>query len=657
MWYVNSAMDLRELKTATLLGWPFLCILISNLVSFYIIAIILKFNSMTLIPYRKNTKVGFCLPDKKMVIEPKYDEALPFIDGYAWVKLHGKWGVIKEDESYKIEPKYTYVDLALMPYYNNERQIRISIGDKSGLLIDYQEIIPPQYDYTPIQVAKNLYLVVKDERVGYVNQKNEIIVPFEENLLKNHTFSTNGKVNWIQRGRNIWNIHTNELIEINEKFDGFEFEIEASNYFCCFKNHEKIKLFGIQDSQGELILEPKYNYFYQETPNFITSAEQNSWGVFSLDFKTLIPPIYDRITHFKDDIFICHLESRAKLINSKNIEIPFAKIPNSAIITEVFTIYNYIEYFDNEHFNYCDFDGKVYFSIPLNEIQERCRFGFQIILDCFPPVYVLRAKDKTYIFDQENHSYFSIDFPINQIQFFDKTFANITDLAGKEFLFNMQTKKKDYPFKISFRAENYYLITDENGKTGAMDKNENITMPIENHLLGFSYLHFGNYQQFSIQLHNKTHEHDAFGYPYFVDVIKNIVYAEDLPIVKAIDIQTITTYKKIKIDIPFESRLYEFWKNNPTKRWRKSLRAGDTIFTKGNIKDSEIILIAFIDKLQKYPNDKPEIVKQALLDIRAVQQKHGNFIDTLEREELCAFLRDAAAIADFNKLFEEFRSF
>ena len=42
-------------------------------------------HAQELIPYRKGDKWGFCTPDKKIVITPKYDGAGGFIEGLAWV--------------------------------------------------------------------------------------------------------------------------------------------------------------------------------------------------------------------------------------------------------------------------------------------------------------------------------------------------------------------------------------------------------------------------------------------------------------------------------------------------------------------------------------------------------------------------------------------
>jgi len=58
-----------------------------------------------LIPYRKGDKWGFCTPDKKVVIQPKYDDAWSFSEGFARVELKGKWGFIDKLNYYSLRRK------------------------------------------------------------------------------------------------------------------------------------------------------------------------------------------------------------------------------------------------------------------------------------------------------------------------------------------------------------------------------------------------------------------------------------------------------------------------------------------------------------------------------------------------------------------------
>jgi len=63
-------------------------------------------HAQELIPYRKGDKWGFCTPDKKIVITPKYDDAGGFIEGLAKVYLDGKCGFIDKTGKEIIPPKY-----------------------------------------------------------------------------------------------------------------------------------------------------------------------------------------------------------------------------------------------------------------------------------------------------------------------------------------------------------------------------------------------------------------------------------------------------------------------------------------------------------------------------------------------------------------------
>jgi hypothetical protein len=58
-----------------------------------------------LIPYRKGDKWGYCTPDKKVVVQPKYDFARLFSEGLAWVKLNGKWGFMDKLNYYSLMRK------------------------------------------------------------------------------------------------------------------------------------------------------------------------------------------------------------------------------------------------------------------------------------------------------------------------------------------------------------------------------------------------------------------------------------------------------------------------------------------------------------------------------------------------------------------------
>lgn len=55
---------------------------------------------------KQNGKWGFATSDGQMYIDPEYEDAKPFSNGYAAVRQNGKWGFINKDNVMVIEPKY-----------------------------------------------------------------------------------------------------------------------------------------------------------------------------------------------------------------------------------------------------------------------------------------------------------------------------------------------------------------------------------------------------------------------------------------------------------------------------------------------------------------------------------------------------------------------
>jgi len=50
-------------------------------------------HAQELIPYRSGELWGYCTPDKKVVVQPKYDDVWKLNEGLAKVELNGKWGL------------------------------------------------------------------------------------------------------------------------------------------------------------------------------------------------------------------------------------------------------------------------------------------------------------------------------------------------------------------------------------------------------------------------------------------------------------------------------------------------------------------------------------------------------------------------------------
>ncbi len=105
---VEGQFGLRAFLAANLIGNPKIQYMTNKafLALIYGLMGVLSLQAQELIPYRKGDRWGFCTPDKKVVVPPKYDYAGYFREGLARVKLNGKWGYVDKTGREVIPPKY-----------------------------------------------------------------------------------------------------------------------------------------------------------------------------------------------------------------------------------------------------------------------------------------------------------------------------------------------------------------------------------------------------------------------------------------------------------------------------------------------------------------------------------------------------------------------
>ena len=127
---------------------------------------------------------GFLTPDNKNISPKKgtyvYQRAMPFSEGMAGVKIGGKWGFVNKNLDLVIPSKYDDVNSF------SEGLARVSedgnwwgFVNKEGKLV-----IPAVYEHA--QSFKNgLVAVQKNGSWGMINQKGEVVVPFDYSYIIN----------------------------------------------------------------------------------------------------------------------------------------------------------------------------------------------------------------------------------------------------------------------------------------------------------------------------------------------------------------------------------------------------------------------------------------------------------------------------------------
>lgn len=96
--------------------------------------------------------------------------------------------------------------------------------------------------------------------------------------------------------------------------------------------------------------------------------------------------------------------------------------------------------------------------------------------------------------------------------------------------------------------------------------------------------------------------------------------------------------------------LQDMKNNKPTEEWRESLEEGDELFTEESITESERALDDFVNGLIALKGDKSEekimeLVKKVVIEFNILNDKYDYYIETLEREDLCDFIMEAAQTA------------
>ena len=113
-------------------------------------------------------------------------------------------------------------------------------------------------------------------------------------------------------------------------------------------------------------------------------------------------------------------------------------------------------------------------------------------------------------------------------------------------------------------------------------------------------------------------------------------------------VDSATIQKKSQISFSKNISKIEKLKNDlPIKKWTKRLAKGDNIFNEKNLKDSENILIGFIEEvssgLTENSNSKiRKAIKKVVEKFNKLNIRHENFIETMEREELAEFINKIA---------------
>lgn len=294
------------------------CLII--LLSFVFIAC--KSDKPTIIPYKKGSKFGFRDANKKVLVEPKYDKAYPFVEGFAIVEVDRNSGFI--DESGKeIVPLGKYSVFDRYGYSSNfsdgMAKLILSETNKYGFINKTgKEVVPFKYDDAE-GFSEGLAAVKLNDKWGFVDKSgNEVISlkyddvdKFTEGLAK---VKLNNKLGYVDKSGN-------EVVP--PKYD------DAGNFsegLAIVKLNGK---YGSVDKSGNEVISIKYDEAGEFSEGLAAVKLNTYWGYVDKTGKEVFMPIknertslpYDEAFRFSEGLARVKFLKRYSFIDKTSKEI------------------------------------------------------------------------------------------------------------------------------------------------------------------------------------------------------------------------------------------------------------------------------------------------------------------------------------------------
>lgn len=234
---------------------------------------------------KNNSKIGFLNTKGKVKINPIYDMASDFYDGYA--------NIIKDST-------YGYIDT-------------------KGTEILFKQFQETYFYYGNTGIAK------KNGKYGLIDRTGNELSDFTYKMIFSFGFnhfkgilSKDSSQILDNRGKIIFNVQN----EFNIKSDYFE----TDSLLVYEKIVDKKKLQGLVRLDGKIIIEPIYeNIYFIEDKDFFVVKKNNKYGFINKAGQEVIPSIYDEVAfNITEDLIPVKQKNKWGFINRKNeVKIPF----------------------------------------------------------------------------------------------------------------------------------------------------------------------------------------------------------------------------------------------------------------------------------------------------------------------------------------------
>lgn len=375
--------------------------------------------------------ISIYIPNKEKIEKEKDDISIR----YSIVEKDGKFGVA-ENEQIVIEPQYEKI---IIP--NEHREVFMcqngsnkKFVDKKNeeIFIEYDNVELIEYDNSKYE--RNILKYEKNGQYGLLSVSGNIITEAKYEEITSFS-QKEGEVLTKQNGE-YGIIDEKGNTKIKNKYDN----IESDGYYTEESGYKKsgyiVRVttsdgyrYGYYDCEGIQVLSEEYNQITRLTQIksdiYLIASKNGQYGVFINNSK-IINTQYQSIDYNQDiQVFIVERTGKFGAINLKGTEI----IPTKYLELNINGIYLYG--INDKEQKVFDTNGKSV-EIPFN-------------------TYIMSTSSKKYFIKNENEKYSILN-------------ANLETVS-----------KQNYDF-LEYAYDNYFIATNEQGKVGVIDLEENIVV-------------------------------------------------------------------------------------------------------------------------------------------------------------------------------------
>jgi hypothetical protein len=242
----------------------------------------------------KNSKYGYIDENSFVIIPFIYEQAFNIEKGRALVKQYGKFGIVDMDNNWIVPFEFDWIE----PHFKDSL-IKVKRQLKFGLINSKMDsILAIEYDFIG-RIDQDLILVIKDNKVGYIDQKGEWLIPM---IYESDPFT----LDWGEFDKGLARIKIKGKMGIIDTsgsrivpaifdeigfYDGLLFPVKKGGKW------------GYADQSIKLIIPYRYEQALPFEGDIARVMKNGKWGLIDRTNKRIVPLEYNKIT-FSEGVYI-----------------------------------------------------------------------------------------------------------------------------------------------------------------------------------------------------------------------------------------------------------------------------------------------------------------------------------------------------------------